>query len=324
MLDRLGREINYLRISVTDRCNLRCRYCMPETGVALSQHRDILRFEEIARLVMVAMQLGISRVRLTGGEPLTRRGISRLIELLAANSRLEDLALTTNGLLLASLAAELKQAGLKRVNLSLDTLKPERYRDLTRGGELKAAWNGLEKALEAGLHPVKVNTVLIRGFNDDEILDFCRLAYELPVQVRFIEFMPIGEIGFWKPDSVVAGDEVREAMARKYRLEPDNTGVGSGPAQYWRMESGRGLVGFISAMSHSFCSGCNRLRLTADGRLRACLYDLQEQDVKTPLRNGAGDQELKEIFREAVLAKPERHTMDGWKATDRKMSQIGG
>lgn len=326
MRDRMGREINYLRISVTDRCNLRCRYCMPEGGTALKPHDEILRLEEIARLVNIFSDLGIRKVRLTGGEPLVRRNLPELVRMIHENPLIDDIALTTNGLLFAKMAGELKEAGLNRVNLSLDTLRPDRYEYITRGGDLGLALNALETALAEGLHPVKINTVVISGFNDDEILDFCRLAYQMPVHVRFIELMPVGELSFWSRDRMLGNDEVKTRIESQYQLKPAKIKHGSGPARYYNIEGGQGSIGFISPMSHQFCHLCNRLRLTADGRLRACLYSPVETDLKKPLRSGAGDEEIKALFLETVASKPEKHGMGdkAWARGDRKMSQIGG
>jgi len=326
MLDRWQREINYLRISVTDRCNLRCRYCMPAEGVSLKNHHEILSFEEIVALVKVGVGLGIRKIRLTGGEPLIRRNLPDLVSALAGLDSIDDVAITTNGILFAPLATQLKAAGLNRVNLSLDTLKQDRYYHITRGGDIKAALHGLEKALEEGLHPVKINTVLIRGFNDDEIPDFCHLAMELPLHIRFIEFMPVGQVEYWESERVVKNAEVFSLIEKIIPLKPGKISRGNGPAKYFELEGGKGSIGFISPMSNHFCGECNRLRLTADGKLRACLYDGQERDLKQALRSRAGEDEIRRIFTETILSKPSRHAMGdrAWGERDRKMSQIGG
>ncbi|MGI6514736.1 MAG: GTP 3',8-cyclase MoaA [Syntrophomonadaceae bacterium] len=326
MLDQLGREINYLRISVTDRCNLRCRYCMPPEGISLKEHRDILSFEEIEKVVRIGAELGITKIRLTGGEPLIRRNLADLVYAISRIDGIDDVAITTNGILFPGLAAELKEAGLKRVNISLDTLQKDRYHYITRGGDITAAFNALETALAEGLEPVKVNTVLINGFNDDEILDFCRLAFERPLHIRFIEFMPVGEIKYWHCKSIIKNSDVFDIISKHYVLKPGKISRGSGPAKYFVLDGGRGSVGFISPMSNHFCSECNRLRLTADGKLRACLYGGKERDLKEALRNNLPDEEIRRIFVETVLSKPERHTMGDkpWGTRDRKMYQIGG
>ncbi|MGE5543954.1 MAG: GTP 3',8-cyclase MoaA [Bacillota bacterium] len=326
MLDRLGRDINYLRISVTDRCNLRCRYCMPPEGISLKEHREILSFEEIEKLVRVGTELGLRKVRLTGGEPLIRRNLPDLVYAISRIDAIDDMAITTNGVLFSSLAAQLKAAGLNRINLSLDTLQKDRYYYITRGGEISVAIKGLETALEEGLEPVKVNTVLIKGFNDDEILDFCRLAYNLPIHIRFIEFMPVGEVKYWNNDRIVKNSEVLELITKHFALKPGKVSRGNGPAKYFELVGGRGSVGFISPMSNHFCGECNRLRLTADGKLRACLYDGKERDLKEALRGNKPEEEIKRIFEETILSKPERHAMGdkAWGGRDRKMYQIGG
>lgn len=326
MLDRLGRKINYLRISITDRCNLRCRYCMPEEGVALKDHQEILSFEEIEKVVRVGAELGIKKIRLTGGEPLIRRNLPDLVAVISQIDTIDDVAITTNGVLFSALAARLKVAGLTRVNLSLDTLRKDRYHHITRGGDIEAVIKGLDTAIKEGLHPVKVNTVLIRGFNDDEILDFSRLAYNLPLHIRFIEFMPVGEVEYWNNERIVKNAEVFNLIEKHFSLKPGKISRGNGPAKYFELEGGQGSVGFISPMSNHFCGECNRLRLTADGKLRACLYDGQERDLKEALRSERSEEEIKRIFIETILSKPERHAMGdkAWGAENRKMYQIGG
>lgn len=326
MLDRLGRDINYMRISITDRCNLRCRYCMPQEGVSLKAHREILSFEEIETVVRVGSELGIRKIRLTGGEPLIRRNLPELIHGISRIDAIDDVAITTNGVLFSSLAARLKEAGLNRVNLSIDTLQKDRYHYITRGGDVAVVIKALETALAEGLEPVKVNTVLIKGFNDDEILDFCRLAYNLPVHIRFIEFMPVGEIKYWNSDRIVANADVLDQIVKHFDLKPGRVSRGNGPAKYFTMEGGQGSVGFISPMSNHFCGECNRLRLTADGKLRACLYDGKEKDLKEALRGNQPEEDIKRIFEETILSKPERHAMGdkAWGGRDRKMYQIGG
>lgn len=325
MQDGLGRNINYLRISLTDRCNLRCRYCMPEQGVDIRQHDEMLRLEEITRVVEIAGTLGIRKVRLTGGEPLIRRNLVKLIVDIAAKPCIDDVALTTNGLLLKQYARELKEAGLNRINMSLDSLKPDRYAYITRGGALEKALEGLESALSEGLHPVKINCVAIADFNDDEIDDFCRLAYEYPIHVRFIEFMPVGELSFWQNERVLRCGDIMAQVQERYQLTPAKL-QSSGPARSYLMQGGKGSIGFISPMSNHFCASCNRLRLTADGKLRACLYSGAETDLKPALRGGAEDRDIAELMARTITAKPDRHAMDtgAWGQDDRKMFQIGG
>jgi len=321
--DAFGRRITYLRISVTDRCNLRCRYCMPEEGVYLKSHEDILRLEEIVRLVQAALQVGIKRVRLTGGEPLVRKNLVSLVQQLASLPGLEEISLTTNGQLLEHLALPLKEAGLKRVNISLDTLQSDRYSFITRGGSIEAVWRGIRAALAAGLVPVKLNVVVVRGFNEDEVLDFASLTLREPLHVRFIELMPIGtaaggDFGY------VSLQEIRKRLALKFKLEPVQDVPGNGPARNFRVAGSLGSLGFIGALSEHFCSRCNRLRLTADGKLRPCLYWQAEVDMKTPLRSGASILELARLFQQAIRLKPQGHRLEAGWIEGRFMCQIGG
>jgi cyclic pyranopterin phosphate synthase len=328
-LDAYNRPISYLRVSVTDRCNLRCVYCMPETGVSWRAHDEILRFEELESVVRAAAQLGISKVRITGGEPLVRSGIVDLVRSLAAIPGVDDLAMTTNGILLSRFACELARAGLQRVNISLDTLRPERFRQITRLGRLGEVLAGMEAALKAGLEPIKINTVVIRGMNDDEIVDMARQTMREGWNIRFIELMPVGNGVFdsddWK-DRVVTADEIRDHIeAHLGPLEPAAMRAGSGPARYFRLPAARGTLGFISAISHHFCYRCNRLRLTADGRLRPCLLSDYEIDLKGPLRSGATVEELKALLLQGIRSKPSNHHLAASKHPERRlMSQIGG
>jgi len=324
MRDTYQREINYLRISVTDRCNLRCRYCMPETGVELKPAGEILTLEEIARLVGVAAELGVKKIRITGGEPLVRKGLPSLIAQIDEIPGIEEITLTTNGIFLARMAAELKNCGLDRVNISLDTLKPERFRYITRRGELNKVLEGIEQALKNGLTPVKLNVVVTRDFNLDEVVDFARLTTEYPLHVRFIELMPIGQSS---GEGLVPSDEVKELISRVYLLQKEQGVPGNGPADYYQIPGAPGSIGLITAMSHNFCEQCNRLRLTADGRLRPCLEKNLEFDVKDLLRAGGSDEEIRQVFLQAVASKPEHHDL-GLKGEDQKgtrnMFQIGG
>jgi cyclic pyranopterin phosphate synthase len=325
-LDSFNRPISYLRVSVTDRCNLRCVYCMPPEGVPWRSHEEILRYEEIELIVQAAASLGISKVRLTGGEPLVRLGFVELVRLLARIPGIDDLSMTTNGTLLARYATELAEAGLKRVNVSLDTLQPERFRRITRQGDLTAVFEGIAAAREAGLVPLKVNTVVVRGLNDDEVVDFARLTLEGDWHVRFIEMMPLGANTAWAGDGYVSVGEVRcqieDALGE---LVPAKVGLGNGPARYYRLPGAVGTVGFISPISEHFCYQCNRLRLTADGRLRPCLLSDYEMDLRTPLRQGADLAEVRELLIHSIKAKPERHYLDESIAPrGRAMSEIGG
>jgi len=326
MLDSYNRKINYLRISVTDRCNLRCRYCMPEEGISKLEHDKILSLEDIVRLVKVGAGIGIRKIRLTGGEPLIRSHITQLIASIRKIPAIDDIAITTNGVLFCGMAEELKAAGLDRANFSLDTMVAEKFEFITRRNHRTEVKKAIFKALDLGLEPVKINTVVIKGFNDDELLDFAKLAYDFPLHIRFIEFMPIGDVLFWNRDRIISSEEIREKIARRYELAPTKISKGSGPAVYFKLAGGRGTIGFITPMSHKFCSECNRLRLTAEGKLRGCLYDKREIDLKAALEHKSDDEELKKLFIQAISLKPSEHHMnEGWgKDNLRKMSQIGG
>jgi cyclic pyranopterin phosphate synthase len=325
LFDTMGRNINYLRISITDRCNLRCRYCMPLEGVEKLGHTRILSLEEIARIVKVAAQVGIQKIRLTGGEPLVRKNINQLIRYICEVPEIDDLALTTNGTLFAGMAQDLQAAGLDRVNFSLDTLVAEKYKYITNRGRLADVIKSIDKALALKMDPVKINTVLIKGFNDNEILDFAELAYKRPLHIRFIEFMPIGDLLFWKRENIISSNETRNIIKTKYKLIEGKI-QGSGPAKYYKLEGGQGSVGFISPMSNHFCSECNRIRMTADGKLRGCLYDKTENDLKLAIDNGASDEDLRQLFLKTINTKPDKHNMNaGWgEENHRKMYQIGG
>ncbi|MFZ5597594.1 MAG: GTP 3',8-cyclase MoaA [Bacillota bacterium] len=326
MEDYFSREINYLRVSVTDRCNFRCLYCMPPGGINPVSHSEILRNEEILRLIKAAAGIGIKKIRLTGGEPLVRRGIVDLVAGIAKIDEIDDIAITTNGSLLPALGKDLKEAGLRRVNISLDTLEPGLFRHITGNGDLAQVWRGIETALGLGLNPVKINTVLMRGINYHELPELAGLVLKYPLHVRFIELMPVGTADTWAGDMRVSTAEVMGAIESALgRLEAAQKPSGSGPAKYFRLPGAPGTIGFISAVSDHFCPSCNRLRLTAEGMIRPCLYSNREINIKTPLRQGATDRQLAALFREAVAAKPDRHNIqDGWKDEKRNMSQIGG
>lgn len=326
MLDSYDRKIEYLRVSVTDRCNLRCRYCMPEEGIANENHSNILTLEQIARLVKVSTQVGIRKVRFTGGEPLVRKDLTKLIAQVAEIPEIQDIAITTNGILFNEMAEELKAAGLKRVNFSLDSFVPEKFSYITRRGNVHDVARAIEKALKLDLAPVKINTVVMKGFNDDEILDFAKLAHDMPLNVRFIEFMPVGDLPFFKKERLVSVAEIKQVVESRYELFKSPIVKGNGPAKSFRIKGGVGTLGFISAMSNHFCSECNRIRMTADGTLRGCLFDKGEINLKAALENNASDEEIACLFRETIRKKPDRHHMDeGWgNGNRRKMYQIGG
>ncbi len=335
MRDGHGRTIDYLRISLTDRCNLRCIYCMPESGVEQATHDEILRIEEIARFVEAAADCGIRRVRLTGGEPLVRRGVLELVRDVAGTPGIEEVSLTTNGVLLPEMAADLREAGLSRVNISLDTLDAAQFTYITRRGRLDDVMAGIDAALAAGLAPVKLNCVAVRSL-DQDFTAFARLSVERALHVRFIEYMPVGHSegvdgAGWTEDDSIPAEELREeidaglAACGLPALAPvhdDEAPGGAGPARYWKIPGAAGTVGFISGMSNHFCAECNRLRLTADGKLRPCLFSDDEIDVRAVLRGGGGQADLARVLREAIGAKPEEH--GGETATERDMSRIGG
>jgi cyclic pyranopterin phosphate synthase len=328
-LDAYNRPISYLRISVTDRCNLRCVYCMPPQGVPKRPHDEILRYEEIETVARAAAELGITKVRLTGGEPLVRPGIIDLVRMLARVESIDDLAMTTNGILLGDYAQALAQAGLQRVNVSLDTLRPERFRRITRCGELEDVLAGMQAAREAGLEPVKINTVVIRGINDDEVVDFARKTAEPGWHVRFIELMPIGSGGAindaWRNQVVPAKEIRRQIETTLGELQPAKVLPGGGPARYYRLPDAKGTLGFITPISEHFCTQCNRLRLTADGHLRPCLLSDTEIDLRTPLRAGADVEQIKALIVQAIERKPKRHHLDECQVPEgRVMSEIGG
>jgi len=274
LFDSFKRRINYLRISVTDRCNLRCIYCMSSEGVPWMPHSEILSYEEISVVVRIAAELGINKVRLTGGEPLVRAELHELVQMLSEVKGIDDISLTTNGTLLKKHALELKQAGLKRVNISLDTFRSDRFRYITRCGELSDVLDGIDAAMNADLHPVKINMVVMRGINDDEVLDFARMTYKQGWHVRFIERMPFTEIA-----EVVPSDELRQRIMSVGSLEPCSSAIGNGPARYYRLPGASGTIGFISPITEPFCSDCNRLRLTSNGRLCPCLLSDEGVDL---------------------------------------------
>jgi cyclic pyranopterin phosphate synthase len=298
---------------------------MPSRGVHTIPREEILHYEEIQRLVGVAVGLGVRKVRVTGGEPLVRSGIVSLIASLARIPNLEDISLTTNGTLLEAFAAALKEAGLRRVNISLDTLDPKKYAHITRGDEIDQVWRGIRKALEVGLTPLKINTVVIRGLNDGEVEEFARLTLSEPINLRFIEFMPVGARDFWRPERVVRVEEIKQRIRHLGELRPTRI-RGDGPARYFFLPGAQGTVGFIGAFSDHFCAWCNRMRITCDGRLRPCLFSETEIDLRAPLRRGCSDQELVSLFLRGNRLKPRSHTLreEPDRVWRRPMSEIGG
>lgn len=324
IVDSFHRPINYLRVSVTDRCNLRCVYCMPLEGIDTLSHTDILRYEEIVKVATAAAEMGINKVRLTGGEPLVRANLPELVNMLSDISGLDDLSLTTNGILLSQYADDLKAAGLNRVNISLDSLDPEKYTRITRLGSLPDVYKGIESARSAELRPVKINMVVMRSINDDEILDFARRTINEEWHVRFIEFMPVGHNDQNDSNPFISIAEIANRIETLGRLQPHRLD-GNGPAKYYRLPDAKGTIGFISPISEHFCFQCNRLRLTADGKLRPCLLSDDEIDLREPLRQGAFVDDLKGIIQQAIDSKPECHRLKlGTTARNRSMCQIGG
>jgi cyclic pyranopterin phosphate synthase len=323
--DSFLRPINYLRISVTDRCNLRCVYCMPPEGVDLVSHQEILSYEEIYTVAQAASELGINKIRITGGEPLVRLGLSRLVKMLAQIESIDDISLTTNGTLLAGYAAELKQAGLRRVNVSLDTLKPDRFELISRSdNNLSQVLEGIEVARAAGLNPVKLNVVVMAGINDDELLDFAVKTITEEWHVRFIELMPVVGEGS-ATQCFVSANEMRKRLEPMGELEPCLPSVGNGPAKYFRFPNAKGTIGFITPVSEHFCFQCNRMRLTADGKLCPCLLSDYEVDLKQSLRCGVSKAGLKRLFKQAVANKPLRHELaKGHVPKQRPFSHVGG
>ncbi len=326
--DGFGRVHDDLRISVTDRCNLRCAYCMPEEPVWFPRS-GILSYEEITRVARIAASRGVRKLRVTGGEPLVRRDLPILVAMLANVPGVEDLSLTTNGVLLRPLAGPLARAGLRRINVSLDTLDPERFRRLTGRDALGRVLDGLEAAEEAGLSPIKLNAVLLRGLNDDEAEPLVALARERGWEMRFIEFMPLENGGAWDLSRVVTGREVRRRVEARWPLEPDPAADPHAPAERFLFRDGRGAVGFIHSVTEPFCAACSRLRLTADGKLRVCLYDDDETDLKTPMRSGATDAEIERLMEKAVWRKGRGGALEILERQaalplTRTMHQIGG
>lgn len=327
LIDNYKRHINYLRISITDRCNLRCVYCMPMEGVSQLSHDAILSYEEILRIAKIAATEGITKIRITGGEPLVRKGVVKLVGWLSQLKGIDDLSMTTNGMLLSEFAKPLYESGLQRINVSMDSLKPDRFKEITRGGELSNVLRGIEKADQVGMNPIKINVVAIKGFNDDEILDFAQLTLDRECQVRFIEFMPVGMNNGWHEGSYLSCSTIKQTIEENYKLHPlQDKQENGGPADLYRLEHAKGMIGFINAISRHFCSSCNRLRLTADGKLRPCLFSDKEFDIRLAMRHGENDEELRTILHTALSNKPKGHaiTEPTFKKCAREMVHIGG
>jgi GTP 3',8-cyclase len=326
MRDGFGRRVEYLRISVTDKCNLRCVYCMPEEGLPWLRREELLRYEEIVEVVRAMAALGLRRLRITGGEPLVRRDLPRLIEMLAGVPGIDEIALSTNAVLLDRDATALRDAGLARVNVSLDSLRPERIDTIARrAGSAAAIFRGLEAAERVGFHPIKINCVVMRGRNDDEVADFARITRERPWHVRLIEVMPTGANLDVSESEYVPSEEILLRIAEIGDLEPTAGPGGNGPARYFRFPDAAGTVGVITPMSHNYCDRCNRMRLTADGQLRPCLFGAMQTDLRGPLRRGEA---LEPHIRETLRIKPERHWLVRGASSGSgglaALSQVGG
>src|SRR5690242_8218071 len=326
LVDGWGREIRSVRVSVTDKCNFRCTYCMPAEGLVWLPKPEILSFEEIARLVDVLARMGVREVRLTGGEPLVRRDLPELVRMLAATPGVTDLSLTTNGVLLDRLAKPLVDAGLTRLNVSLDSLSHVRFAEITRRDALDRVLAGLEEAERyPQLRPIKINCVAMRGFTEVEVPALAELARRKPYVVRFIEFMPLDADESWRGDDVLSGAEIRALIEERWPLE-ELPAKASSTARRYRFADGAGEIGFVNPVSEPFCSSCDRIRLTADGQLRTCLFSRREWDLKTPLRDGASDERLEQLIRFAIAHKELKHKINdpGFVRASRSMSQIGG
>ena len=323
--DSFQRKVDYLRLSITDRCNLRCSYCMPESGVPKLSHSEILRYEEIVRLAGIVTAMGISKVRITGGEPLVRKDVLSLCESISRLSGLSSLSLTTNGVLLSDFAKGLRDAGIKRINVSLDTLRPERFAAITRKDLFSRVWEGILAAEQAGISPIKLNAVIMRGVNDDEIEDLARLTFQFPFHVRFIEFMPFRQIDY--DAAFIPASEILERVRRVAPLDVSSGGDSNGPARHYKFEGAPGKIGIISPVSDHFCPSCNRLRVTSDGKLRTCLFSTEETDLRLPLRQGLPDKDVAAAIRAAINKKPEKHQLNSSvfrKCISRPMFSIGG
>jgi cyclic pyranopterin phosphate synthase len=318
MIDSYGRNINYLRISVTDLCNLRCRYCMPEKGVTKIQYDEILRLEEIYELAKKFVKLGVNKIRITGGEPLIRKGILSLIENIGSLEGIKDFTMTTNGIFLKKYAKDLKNAGLNRVNISLDTMNEKKYSDITKGGNLKNVLEGIEEARKVGLTPIKLNTVLVGGFNDNEIEDFVNLTKSEEIDVRFIELMPIGQAKGWSLDKFISNKIVLEKIKDLKEIKREDV---SSPAKYYKLPNGKGKIGLINPISCKFCEHCNRVRLTADGKVKPCLHSNDEIDLRNALRNG---EDVEKVIVNLIKNKPKEHNLEDGEYIKRNMIAIGG
>ena len=308
LIDKCNRHLNYLRISITDRCNLQCCYCEPKDLLPKLSHADILRYEEILRVVRIATRLGISKVRVTGGEPLVRKGVYEFLRELTGIKALKDVSLTTNGVLLSENLEKIQAAGISRINISLDTLNPAKYHEITGYDKFNRVWQGIQKAHQMGFYPIKLNVVALLGINDDELIDMARLSFQYPFHVRFIELMPIGRSDF-NPDSLLLAPEIKSRIRDLGNLVAVQESEHDGPARRYKYEGAIGEIGFIPAISQHFCNKCNRLRLTASGQLRPCLLSDHQEDLKEAVRQNCSDRQIAEIFIKAVRHKPSDHNL---------------
>lgn len=326
LIDPYQRRLNYLRISVTDRCNLRCRYCTPSQGIDKLRHEDILTYEEIIRVVTLAVRMGVNKIRLTGGEPLVRKEIDTLFPALTRLPRLEDISLTTNGIYLSDHLHHIKASGIRRINISLDTLKPDIYRFITGFDGVHTVWGAILQAADMGFHPIKLNTVVLKGINEKEVLELADLSKKYPFHIRFIEYMPGGFVDSSTELRHVPNSLLKKRLSTSGRLIPVPRADMDGPTVRFKFEGAPGEIGFISPLTHHFCETCNRLRLTANGHLRPCLFSDWEVDLKIPMREGADDMQLAQIFLKAAENKPRSHRLASASSVslEGKMSAIGG
>jgi cyclic pyranopterin phosphate synthase len=308
LIDNFNRHLNYLRISITDRCNLQCRYCEPQDLIPKLSHTEILTYEEILKVVRIATRLGVSKVRVTGGEPLVRKGVYEFLNELTATEGLKDVSLTTNGVMLKDNLEKIQAAGISRINISLDTLNPAKYHEITGFDEFNRVWQAIEKAHQMGFYPIKLNIVALKGVNEDEFVQMARLSFQYPFHIRFIEYMPIGRSDF-NPDSLLLAPEIKSRISDLGNLVAVQEGQHDGPARRYKYEEAIGEIGFIPALSQHFCNRCNRLRLTASGQLRPCLLSDHQEDLKEALRQGCSDQQIADIFIKAVRQKPSDHNL---------------
>jgi cyclic pyranopterin phosphate synthase len=323
--DQFGRAMTYLRISLTDRCNFRCVYCMPAVGMKFQPREELLSDEELLRIVRLCAELGFTKLRLTGGEPTVRPHITELVREMKSFPNIEEISMTTNGLLLARLASDLRDSGLDRVNVSIDTLDPDRFKLMTRGGRLDLVWQGIEAAEAAGLTPIKLNTVVVAGQNDDEVAQMAALTLDRPWQVRFLEIMPLEGVGQVHDENLVTSEQTRARLEDQYGPLTPVAADAADPARLWRIPGALGTIGFISPVSEPFCASCNRVRLTADGKLRLCLLRNDEADLRDLMRSGSSDDRLRAQIQKGIWRKPWGHLLsEGQRNTVRGMSQIGG